>query len=64
VVEWEVERSLGKPKMDAEGGGQDRKQRRKKKRETKERTEGEKNTLETGQRKQDGPPLKPTGRHR
>ena len=48
VVEWEVERSLGRPKMDAEGGGKRGKRRGKKK---KKKAGGGEESMDTGQGK-------------
>ena len=64
VVEWEVQQSLGKPKMDTEGGGKGGKKRRTRGKKTKKTAESGEVALETGQGKQDGPPSKPSGRHR
>ena len=48
TVEWEVERSLGRPKMDAEGGGKRGKRRGKKK---KKKAGGGEESMDTGQGK-------------
>ena len=55
VVEWEVERKMGKPKLDEEGGHtsneKGRHGRRKKKKKKKKNKETETNTIEIGQGK-------------